>query len=429
MTKEKKFFIYLNGSRKRFEFPYLYKTDGDAAEKLPKAENTAMTIFPTRFPHRKGASVLLGILLLSLLYGCGWKKSPTDEKNPPAPAETPSAEPAPPALSPEDLSDLGGATERFSNLFRESESESDAPDDAPPARGLENVDPQAQEDYTRLPDILFSPQIVRRQEDGAMRYLLRYKFEPESDQRWNVSHRVWKKVLMSGLETEIETVSRIVRRWHVEPHAADLPEDVETVTYTIDEMVLDQQETGKDPIRYDSRVDDEVPIEISVFGTEKAVGQELSRFKIDRLGMMTEKEKMMREYGGNPKDSRVLFPFPDEPVAVGEAWTLPYTIFLQNRDKTVKTINAVIKFTLANVAGNLAVIEVQTIPTSIIGDPYLEGQLAERLFTGSCRFDMESGRAVKTEIEFTRSVPEAYGTATFLDYRCKITEEAVDGEK
>ena len=37
----------------------------------------------------------------------------------------------------------------------------------------------------------------------------------------------------------------------------------------------------------------------------------------------------------------------------------------------------------------------------------------------------KSGKAVKTEIEFSRSVPEAYGTATFLDYRCRITEEAI----
>ena len=382
-----------------------------------------MTPFPTPFPRRESASVFLLVLLLSLLYGCDWGKSPTDGENPTAPVGATGGESAPLSLSADDLSELGGATERFSDLFHESESESDAPDDSP--REPINVDPQAEEDYTRLPDILFTPQIVERQEENAERYLLRYRFEPESDQRWNVSHRVWKKVLMSGLETEIETVSRIVRRWHVEPHAPDLSEDVETVTYTIDEMILDQQETGKDPIRYDSRVDDEVPAEISVFGTEKAVGQELSRFKIDRLGMMTEKELMMRQYGGNPKDSRVLFPFPDEPVAVGETWTLPYTIFLQNRDKTVKTINAVIKFTLTGVSGDLAVIEVRTIPTSIIGDPYLEGQLAERLFTGSCRFDMKSGRAVKTEIEFARSVPEAYGTATFLDYRCKITEEAV----
>ena len=383
-----------------------------------------MAIFPASFPRRNRAALFLLILLPSILYGCGWKKSPDGGENSrPAPAaETRDANPAPISLSADDLSDIGGATERFSELFTDSDPDAEPAQAA--ARELENVDPQAQEEYTRLPDILFTPRIVEKQVDGVPRYLLRYRFEPESDQRWNVSHRVWKKVLMSGLETEIETVSRIVRRWHVEPHAADLADDVETVTYYIDEMILDQQETGKDPIRYDSRVDEEVPAEISVFGTEKAVGRELSRFKIDRLGMMTEKEKMMQEYGGNAKDSRVLFPFPDDPVAVGETWTLPYTIFLQNRDKTVKTINAVIKFTLTDVAGDLAVIAVHTVPTSIIGDPYLEGQLAERLFSGSCRFDMAGGRAVKTEIEFARSVPEAYGTATNLDYRCRITEEA-----
>ena len=361
-------------------------------------------------------------------YGCGWfHSSGENEKSeksvPAAAADAPSG---PVSLSAEDLSDLGNATDRFAGVFQDSDGNEEEAGSETTARSAESVPQETQDEYTRLPDILFAPQIIDKSADQSQpRYLLRYRFEPESDQRWNVAHRVHKKVLMSGLETEIETVSQIVRRWHIEPHSADLADDVETVTYFIDEMILDQQETGKDPIRYDSRVDEEVPPEISVFGTEKAVGQEISRFKIDQLGMMTEKEKMMQQFGGSPKDSRVLFPFPDEPVAVGETWTLPYTIFLQNRDKTVKTINAVLKFTLTDVAGDLAVIEVRTVPTSLIGDPYLEGQLAERLFTGSCRLDMKSGKAVKTEIEFSRSVPEAYGTATFLDYRCRITEEAI----
>ncbi|MBO7708706.1 MAG: hypothetical protein J6S42_08515, partial [Thermoguttaceae bacterium] len=388
-----------------------------------------------RSPSRRCGTFFLAALLalVPLFYGCGWKKTSSEpeipEKN--LSESSPPSETSPesgseiPSLSAEDLSDLGNATDRFAELFQDSAEQEKDEGAAPAAHSLGAVSTEAQEEYTRLPDILFTPQIIDKKEDDSQRYLLRYRFEPDSDQRWNVAHRVRKKVLMSGLETEIETVSQIVRRWHIEPHSADLPADLETVTYFIDEMILDQQETGKDPIRYDSRVDDEVPAEISVFGTEKAVGQEISRFKIDQFGMMTEKEKMIQEYGGSPKDSRLLFPFPEEPVAVGETWTLPYTIFLQNRDKTVKTINAILKFTLTNVAGDLAVIEVRTVPTSIIGDPYLEGQLAERLFTGSCRLDMKSGKAIKTEVEFSRSVPEAYGTATFLDYRCRITEEAI----
>ena len=391
-------------------------------------------LLPVPFPlspfRRRGGLLLAALVCLIPFYGCGWKKTPPENENagPGVPAAVPAPEaPSDPVpLSAEDLSELGSATDRFTEVFQDSDGNEKKTGSETTARSGESVPQETQEEYTRLPDILFAPQIVDKKTDqDQQRYLLRYRFEPESDQRWNVAHRVHKKVLMSGLETEIETVSQIVRRWHVEPHSPDLAADVETVTYFIDEMILDQQETGKDPIRYDSRVDDEVPPEISVFGTEKAVGQEISRFKIDQLGMMTEKEKMMQEYGGSPKDSRVLFPFPDEPVAVGETWTLPYTIFLQNRDKTVKTINAVLKFTLTDVAGDLAVIEVRTVPTSLIGDPYLEGQLAERLFTGSCRLDMKSGKAVKTEIEFSRSVPEAYGTATFLDYRCRITEEAI----
>lgn len=372
---------------------------------------------------RTCAIVFFSLALLYPLYGCREKESrkisEIPEQSEIQETENGGNKESFP-LSPEELAELGSATEKFSDTFHDTEdTETEA---APTPSSTSNVTEEVREQYTRLPDIDFVPKIIDKKNEGE-RYELRYRFEPNTNLRWNVSHRVWKKVLMSGHESEIETVSQIVRRWHIDGEEPDASSENRTVTYFIDEMILDQQESGKDPIRYDSRVDEEVPPEISIFGTEKAVGKELSRFKIDPFGMMTEKEKMMEEYGGNPKDSRVLFPFPSEPVAVGETWTLPYTIFLQNRDKTVKTVNAILKFTLTQVAGDLAVIEVHTVPTSIIGDPYLEAQLAERLFDGTCRFDIAGGKAVKTEIEFSRAVPEAYGTATFLDYRCRITEE------
>ena len=390
------------------------------------------------------------LVLLAVLAGC----RPEDPGKATAPVRTEqvsrtgesdgSRSPAPFTISEEDLSDLGAATDKFTQTFSD-DLPSSAPGTAEKGGRLDKttVSEEVREKYSHLPDISFAPQIIdRKGDEGVERHLLRYRFEPNTDLRWSVQHRVRKKVLMAGHESEIETVSQIVRRWHIDVSAEggieggevdageaaslESTDDGNTqsiISYFIDQMILDQQETGKEPVRYDSRTDEEVPLEIAAFGTEKAVGQEITRFKIDSFGMMTDKEQMVREFGGNPRDSRVLFPFPAEPVAVGESWTLPYTIFLRNRDKTIKTVNSIMKFTLEDIIGGLATIGVQTIPTSLIGDPYLEGQLAERVFTGSCRFDMVRGKTVRTEIEFSRTVPEAYGSATFLDYKCRIVEE------
>ena len=69
-----------------------------------------MAIFPASFPRRNRAALFLLILLPSILYGCGWKKSPDGGENSrPAPAaEAPDADPAPVSLSADDLSDIGG---------------------------------------------------------------------------------------------------------------------------------------------------------------------------------------------------------------------------------------------------------------------------------------------------------------------------------
>lgn len=278
---------------------------------------------------------------------------------------------------------------------------------------------------TRRSDVEFVPKIVDGVAADAPRYTLRYQFEPDSETRWNVSHRLWKETSYGGMTRNIETVSKIVRRWKIgRPDPADELERFPGA-YFIDSMNLQQREEGAEPILYDSQTDETVPAEFAQFGTEKMIGVELENFRVDPYGLMTEKTKLIEGFRGEERNARVLVPFPDEPVAVGESWTLPYTIFLQNRDKTVKTLDGVKKYTLENVTGSLATIRFRTTLLSIVGDPFLEGQLAEKLFSATARFDMERGIMIQTEQEFKRTVPGAFGDGTILDYRCKITEELV----
>ena len=53
----------------------------------------------------------------------------------------------------------------------------------------------------------------------------------------------------------------------------------------------------------------------------------------------------------------------------------------------------------------------------------MEGALAERLFTGRVLFDRELGLATRTELNFKKSVPRAFGFASFLEYDCQVTEK------
>ena len=53
----------------------------------------------------------------------------------------------------------------------------------------------------------------------------------------------------------------------------------------------------------------------------------------------------------------------------------------------------------------------------------MEGALAERLFTGRALFDRELGQTTRTELNFKKSVPGAFGFSSFLDYSCQVVEK------
>ncbi len=392
---------------------------------------------------RAFSPISLLLLSLQILLGCGQREKNTE--NPPAspqavsePAQTKSQDSgaavtgdaadfsedssvsAPRAPSPDDV--LAQATERFTESF------SDAGENLPDTDRTLTISDETRDKYTDKADILFSPTLEENgEEDDSPRYLFRYRFEPNSEQRWTVSHRLWKETSYGGMTRKIETVSNITRRWVIGSRAEGASDnDLIPIEYYIDTMRLEQQEEGEEPILYNSQTDTVVPEEFRRFGTEKMIGVPLERFQIDPFGRMTEKSIVVSGFESDAQDSRVTVPFPEEPVRVGQSWTIPCTFRLKTRDETIQTVRGVQRFRLENVTGSLAVIHISMTVLSLVGDPYLEGQLAEKICEGTCRFDMENGRTLKTELEFSKTVPNAFGSATILVYRCRITEERAD---
>ena len=424
------------------------------------------TIRPKRY--RKVAVALFLLSPFILFYGCSSEKATdfssntqeksaretnepkTDdfsEKNVESPAVSPgnlpnssnlpNQSPDSPSVSlPTDV--LSGATDRFVESFADETANLDggqSPDQPQNEKNTVNraneangddlsVPDEVREKYQRLPDILFAPKIDSGDVAAdAPRYTLRYKFEPSSEMAWNVSHRLWKETVYGGMTRKIETVSNIVRRWKF--GALDAESESLPVEYQVDRMRLEQFEQGAEAVVYDSQTDAVIPEEFSRFGTEKMIGVVLERFRLDRFGLMTDKTITVDGFQSDAQDSRLTVPFPADPVAVGESWTVPCTFYLKAKDQSVVTVKGIERFRLEDVTGRLATIRLSMTVLSLVSDPYLEGQLAEKLCEGVCRFDTESGRTLKTQLEFSRTVPNAFGEATMLVYRCQITEEPV----
>ena len=229
-----------------------------------------------------------------------------------------------------------------------------------------------------------------------------------------------KRSSYAGKETFIRTSSTTMRRWEL----LDATDDGKvSARHWIDRMILEQREDEKEPISYDSEKDVVVPKEIAAFGTEKAVGVALETFEVNSLGVLSNKKKLVAEYQGREGDSNVIVPFPDEEIAVGDVWTIPYSIYIKGSDKVTRPYQVIERFRLEKVGDKFATISFKTILVSIVDDPAVEGELAERLFTGEALFDRELGATVRTEMLFDKKVTGAYGFSSFLEYNCRVVEK------
>ncbi len=320
---------------------------------------------------------------------------------------------------------LGRAADQFSGVFSGDEKDGD---DAGETGGVDFslVDDETKRKYSD-DRTLIAPTLAQRGKDleSAPKYRLEYKFPQRANLVWNVVHLVRKRVSYGGTESLIETSSTTWRRWEFKDAT---PDGKVKARHWIDRMILRQNEEGKESIDYDSERDLVVPREIAAFGTEKAVGVVLETFEINPLGVMSNKKKLVAEYQGREGDSNVMTPFPEGELAVGDVWTIPYTLYLKGANEAVKPCRIIERFRLDKIDEKYATISFKTTLTSIIDDPVVEGALAERLFSGVALFDRELGLAVRTELNFKKTVPGAFGFASFLEYNCQVVEK-LDREK
>ncbi|MBP5620629.1 MAG: hypothetical protein J6X44_01310, partial [Thermoguttaceae bacterium] len=268
---------------------------------------------------------------------------------------------------------------------------------------------------------LITPTLDSREDRAdAEKYKLEYRFEPNTNLSWTVVHTVNKRVSYGGKESLVKTSSTTYRRWEILNESGD---GKVSARHWIDRMILEQREDEKDPIAYDSERDVVVPKEISAFGTEKAVGVALETFDVNSIGVMSDKTKLVAEYQGREGDSNVVVPFPAEEVAVGDVWTIPYSLHIKGADKVTRPYQVVERFRLEDINEQYATISFKTTLVSIVDDPVVEGELAERLFTGRALFDRKLGLTTHTEMTFDKKVTGAFGFSSFLDYNCHVVEK------
>jgi len=257
---------------------------------------------------------------------------------------------------------------------------------------------------------------------GAKRYTLRYKFQPGQTLRWSVKHQANVKTTISGTTQTAETLSESVKVWKVLAAERGGPF---TIEYSVADLDMRQRLTGRKEVRYNSKTDEKAPVGFE--DVAKTVGVPLSVVTLDSRGTVLKRKDHQPRPEQQNQDSQLTIPLPQQAVAVGQQWKLPYEIEVTLRDGQKKKVRTRQLFTLESVENDIATIAIETQILTPIEDKAVEAQLIQRENAGTIRFDIAEGRVVGQRMDLDKRVVGFSGPASSLHYVTRFTEELLRG--
>jgi hypothetical protein len=177
-------------------------------------------------------------------------------------------------------------------------------------------------------------------------------------------------------------------------------------------------------VRYNSQTDKTPPP-----GYESAaasVGKPLTMITIDDTGKLIRREKK-HQINVDNLNSQVVVPLPQEPIAVGEPWSVPSDVVVSFDGGESKTLTIKNRYQLEKVEKGIATISVQTILPPL-NDPKVRAQLIQRMTKGAVRFDIKAGRVISQQTDLDEQVIGFSGPGSNLQYLGRFSEELITGE-
>jgi hypothetical protein len=253
---------------------------------------------------------------------------------------------------------------------------------------------------------------------GDESYLLEYKFEKGETVRWEVEHRAQVRSTVQGVTQQADTLSNSIKVWSV----TDVADGRATFVYSVESVDMRQQFEGKQELHYNSKTDAVAPPGFE--DVAKSVGIELSVMTLDRAGNVVEREERRPDKAGTaPPQEMITPPLPGEQIAVGARWHMPADIKVTLTGGEVKRISAQQKFTLEDVADDVATIRIETVVLTPVRDPAIEAQLVQSKANGVVRFDIAAGRLVSQQSDVDEHVVGFQGDGSSMHYVMRFAEK------
>lgn len=252
-------------------------------------------------------------------------------------------------------------------------------------------------------------------------YSLVYKFAAGDLFRTEVTHAVTVETRLQGNTQTAQSRSLSTKAWEITE--VDDEGNI-TLVLTIENIEMWQSVTGREPVSYNSRTDENPPLEYEQAAS--TIGKPLATVTIDRHGRQVERED---PEGSQQIDTlgfgKLAVPLPEDNVKVGEFWDMPGEVRVRMPDTQVRAIQIRQRYELTAVEDDVATIQIRTEVISPVNDPGVKSQLVQQLQHGEVKFDIEAGRLISKEMELDEMVIGFQGANSMMKYLSHYSEEAL----
>jgi hypothetical protein len=257
--------------------------------------------------------------------------------------------------------------------------------------------------------------------DGPKITLL-YKLQAGEQLSSKVVHFAETRTKMSGHEEASSSRTITEKLWEVKQVAAN--GDM-TFEYRITAVELAQTVGDQPELTYNSTTDTEAP---DMFRqVAETVSKPLATITINPQGQVVNRDGDLK----SPQlgMGELTLPLPAEAIAIGGQWSVPREVRVKSESGVHKAIKVRELYTLEKVSAGVATIRVETQPLTPVTDANTESQLIQQLSQGTIKFDVDRGRMLSKQLNWSDEVVGFRGPDTSLRYNAKFTEELLPATK
>lgn len=261
-----------------------------------------------------------------------------------------------------------------------------------------------------------------QQGKSGKKYEIRYKLKAGELLVSKVVHFAETRTRMANLDEDSRSRTTSEKVWEVKSVA---PNGDMTFEYRINSVNLAQSVGDAEELKYNSKTDAKVP---PIFKqVAETVSKPLALVTINARGQVIDRdeESKLPQLGVG----ELTIPLPKDAIAIGSEWSVPRELRVKLDTGSYKKIAIRELYTLEKVSAGLATISIETQPLTPIVSPSVESKLMQQLSNGKIKFDIDSGRLVSKQLDWSHEVVGFRGADTLLRYDAKFTEELISDKQ